>query len=174
MQLQNRKTAFFRTPIFKFYLLSPQIYALLLPVCSTSSGNFFFRGGVCRPFWKVINIFACTCPNRSGVGAIDITSQKTWKNFQARHFDGPSSKNEHFWRFKDFYKQNYLLYALLKETWGNCAEEVCPSFFHRTSTFFSRNSRRFSESSRVSREKYRGPMEERRAYCFRATTLRFI
>ena len=25
MQLQNRKTAFFRTPIFKFYLLSPNI-----------------------------------------------------------------------------------------------------------------------------------------------------
>ena len=34
-------------------------------------GIFFFRGGVCRPFWKVINIFACTCPNRSGVGSVD-------------------------------------------------------------------------------------------------------
>ena len=33
--------------------------------------GIFFRGGVCRPFWKVINIFACTCPNHSGVGAID-------------------------------------------------------------------------------------------------------
>ena len=33
------------------------------------SGNLF-RGG-CRPFFKMINIFACTCPNRSGVGAID-------------------------------------------------------------------------------------------------------
>ena len=32
--------------------------------------SFFKRGG-CRPFWKVINIFACTCPNHSGVGAID-------------------------------------------------------------------------------------------------------
>ena len=31
-----------------------------------------FLGGVgCRPFFKMINIFACTCPNRSGVGAID-------------------------------------------------------------------------------------------------------
>ena len=28
----------------------------------------FFSVGA---FWKVINIFACTCPNRSGVGAID-------------------------------------------------------------------------------------------------------
>ena len=96
----------------------------------------------------------------------NITSPKTLKIFHARHFDDPSSKNEHFWRFKNFYKQNYLLYALLKETWGNCAEEVCPSFFHRTSAFFSRNSGRFTESSRVSREKCRGPMERRRAYFF--------
>ena len=35
-QLQKWETAFFRTPIFKFYLLSP-ISALLLPTCSTSS-----------------------------------------------------------------------------------------------------------------------------------------
>ena len=34
-------------------------------------GIFFREGGVCRPFLKMINIFACTCPNRSGVGAID-------------------------------------------------------------------------------------------------------
>ena len=34
-------------------------------------GDFCFRGGGCRPFFKMINIFACTCPNRSGVGAID-------------------------------------------------------------------------------------------------------
>ena len=34
-------------------------------------GNFFFRGGVCRPFRKMVNIFAYTCPNRSGVGAIN-------------------------------------------------------------------------------------------------------
>ena len=30
----------------------------------------FFREG-CRPFWKVINIFACTSPNHSGVDAIN-------------------------------------------------------------------------------------------------------
>ena len=34
-------------------------------------GIFFFRGGVCRPFRKMVNIFAYTCPNRSGVGAIN-------------------------------------------------------------------------------------------------------
>ena len=33
--------------------------------------EFFFRGGVCRPFRKMVNIFAYTCPNRSGVGAIN-------------------------------------------------------------------------------------------------------
>ena len=36
-----------------------------------TSGSFFFMGGGCRPFWKMINIFAYTSPNRSGVGAID-------------------------------------------------------------------------------------------------------
>ena len=30
-----------------------------------------FGGGSWGPFSKVINIFACKCPNRSGVGAID-------------------------------------------------------------------------------------------------------
>ena len=30
----------------------------------------FFRGG-CRPSSKMSNIFGCTCPNHSGVGAID-------------------------------------------------------------------------------------------------------
>ena len=30
-----------------------------------------FVGGGCRPFLKMINIFAYTSPNRSGVGAID-------------------------------------------------------------------------------------------------------
>ena len=37
----------------------------------------FYTMGICflgvgyRPFWKVINMFACTCPNFPGVGAID-------------------------------------------------------------------------------------------------------
>ena len=33
--------------------------------------GIFLVGGGCRPFFKMINIFACTCTNRSGVGAID-------------------------------------------------------------------------------------------------------
>ena len=33
--------------------------------------GIFFRGGACGPFFKMINIFACTRPNRSGIGAID-------------------------------------------------------------------------------------------------------
>ena len=31
----------------------------------------FFLGGGCRPSSKMSNIFGCTCPNHSGVGAID-------------------------------------------------------------------------------------------------------
>ena len=38
---------------------------------SVIRGEFFWGGAVCRPFWKVLNIFPSTCPNRSGVGAID-------------------------------------------------------------------------------------------------------
>ena len=30
-----------------------------------------YVGGGCRPFRKMVNIFAYTCPNRSGVGAIN-------------------------------------------------------------------------------------------------------
>ena len=51
----------------KFWLQRPVKNFLELE----SIWEFFFRGGGCRPFWKVINIFACTCPNHSGVGAID-------------------------------------------------------------------------------------------------------
>ena len=82
-------------------------------------GICLFRGRVCGPFSKVINIFACVQIDRELVRlrtliglnkfSTHITSSKSLKKFHARHFDGPSSKNEHFWRFKDFYKQNYLL-----------------------------------------------------------------
>ena len=34
-------------------------------------GIFFFRGGVCRSFSKMVNMFIYTCPNHSGVGVID-------------------------------------------------------------------------------------------------------
>ena len=33
--------------------------------------KIFLEALFCRPFWKLIDIFACVCPNRSGVGAID-------------------------------------------------------------------------------------------------------
>ena len=39
----------------------------------------------------------------------NVTSQKSLKNFHARYFDDPSSENGHFWCFKDFHKQFYLL-----------------------------------------------------------------
>ena len=57
----------------------------------------------------MINIFACTCPNRSGVGAIDnpdrfeqvfdtyYIPETSEKNFHGRHFDGPSLENVRFW-----------------------------------------------------------------------------
>ena len=54
-----------------------RIVPLLLILCGLVSlkikiWEFSFLGGVlCGPFFKMINIFACTCPNRSGVGAID-------------------------------------------------------------------------------------------------------
>ena len=50
----------YKESIVKLYIFSKSSY-----------GNFFFRGGVCRPFRKMVNIFAYTCPNRSGVGAIN-------------------------------------------------------------------------------------------------------
>ena len=75
-------------------------------------GNFFFfRGGVCRSFRKMVNIFAYTCPNRSGVGAINnpdrseqvfdvyYISEVSKKNFHGQHFDGPSLENVSFWWF---------------------------------------------------------------------------
>ena len=61
-----------------------------------------------RPFRKMVNIFAYTCPNRSGVGAInnpDRSEQvfdayyisEASKKFHGRHFDGPSLENVSFW-----------------------------------------------------------------------------
>ena len=125
----------------------------------TNSGNFFLGGGVGGRFLKwSISSLARVQIAQELVRLIPwsvwtsfrpiLHPRRPWKLFHARHFDGPSSKKENFWRFrlcpvgnervrlcpvgnervKDIYKQNYLLYALLKETWGNCAEEVCPSF----------------------------------------------
>ena len=39
----------------------------------------------------------------------NVTSLKSLKKFHARHFDDPSSENGHFWCFKGFHKQFYLL-----------------------------------------------------------------
>ena len=56
----------------------------------------------------MVLFFACTCPNRSGVGAIDSRDlfeqvfeqydipKVPEKKFQAKLFDGSSSENVHF------------------------------------------------------------------------------
>ena len=41
----------------------------------TRVGIFFFRGGFWATFCNMVNIFTCRRPNRSGVGAIDITDR---------------------------------------------------------------------------------------------------
>ena len=58
-----------------------------------------------------------------------IIKKSCVKNFHARLFDGEPLENVHFWYYKGFYKQFYWLQPLRQETWSNCAEEVCPSFF---------------------------------------------
>ena len=74
----------------------------------------------------MINILACTCPNRSGVGAIDNPDRfeqvfnpyyilEVPEKIHARHFDGLSSENAHFWCFEGFYKQIYLCLIFTKE-----------------------------------------------------------
>ena len=50
--------------------MKPKKFGERMPQYVGNVGNFF-REGFWGPFWKVINIFACTCPNRSGVGSID-------------------------------------------------------------------------------------------------------
>ena len=54
-------------------------------------GIFFLGGGGCRPFFKLINIFACTCPNRSGVGAID-NPDRLEQTFATFYIPEPSEK----------------------------------------------------------------------------------
>ena len=69
----------------------------------------------------MVNIFAYTCPNRSGIGAIDnpdqfeqvfdayYISEVSKIFFYGRHFDGSSLENVCFWWLQGFYKQFYLL-----------------------------------------------------------------
>ena len=90
--------------------------------------EFFFLGGGCWSFFKMINIFACTCPNRSGVGAIDNPDRFEQAFVQYYIPEDPENFFTHdismvrrqkmsiFDVLKIFYKQNYLLYALPKET----------------------------------------------------------
>ena len=54
-------------------------------------GVFFFRGGGCRPFRKMVNIFAYTCPNRSGVGAIN-NPDRSEQVFDAYYISEASKK----------------------------------------------------------------------------------
>ena len=57
--------------------MSKKFFQMMFPIKNVEKisqkymGIFGGGGFVCRRFWKKINIFACTCPNRSGVGAID-------------------------------------------------------------------------------------------------------
>jgi len=75
---------------------------IILITCGV--GVFLGGEGGCRPFWKMINIFAYTSPNRSGVGAIDnsdqfeqifihIISPRPLKKFSCTNFDGSSLEN---------------------------------------------------------------------------------
>ena len=52
--------------------------------------NFFLGGG--RPFRKMVNIFAYTCPNRSGVGAIN-NPDRSEQVFDAYYISEVSKKN---------------------------------------------------------------------------------
>ena len=52
---------------------------------------FLGGGGVCGPFWKVINIFAYTCPNRSEVGAIN-NPDRSERVFDAYYISEVSNK----------------------------------------------------------------------------------
>eukprot|EP00493_Phyllostaurus_siculus_P020555 UN20880 len=78
----------------------------------------------------MVSFVAYTDPNRSRVGAIDnpglFEQVFDLKKFYGRLFDALSSESTHFWCFIGLYKQFYLL----KETYGNYAEEVCYSIFH--------------------------------------------
>ena len=56
---------------------------------------FFLRGGGCRPSSKMSNIFRCTCPNHSGVGAIDSPDQ-FFQDFDTYYLTEVSEKEKNF------------------------------------------------------------------------------
>ena len=89
---------------------------LFFPVFSQHllTNGDFFRGGVCRTFFKIVNILTYTCPNHSGVGVIDSPDrfqhvlhsycihQVLEKNFRHEIFivrPQKMPKNGLFWRF---------------------------------------------------------------------------
>ena len=86
-----------------------------------SNWEFFFRGGGCRPSSKMSNIFGCTCPNCSGVGAIDnpdrfeqafdtyYLTEVSEKIFTDGILMNHPQKMYSFCVLKEFYKQLYLL-----------------------------------------------------------------
>ena len=57
---------------------------------SEKKREFFLVGG-CRPFRKMVNIFAYTCPNRSGVGAIN-NPDRSEQVFDAYYISEASKK----------------------------------------------------------------------------------
>ena len=56
-----------------------------------------------RELLRLITLIGLSKPSTN------TASSKPLKNFHARHFDGSSSENAHFWCFKGIYKQIYLL-----------------------------------------------------------------
>ena len=87
------------------------------------SGDFFLGGGFGALFaiWSIsshvgvqiglelVRLIALIGLNKFWT---NVTSSKSLKKFHARHFDDPStpsSENDHFWCFKGFHKQFYLL-----------------------------------------------------------------
>ena len=86
----------------------------------------FFRGtsgAIVIHCFSIVSFFACTCPNRSGVGAIDNHDlfedvfeqydipKAHEKNFPALLFDGLSSENVHFWCLTAFIS-NFTYYSI--------------------------------------------------------------
>ena len=55
---------------------------------------------------ELVRLIALICLNKFWT---NVTSPKSLKKVHVRHFDDPSSENGHFWCFKCFCKQFYLI-----------------------------------------------------------------
>ena len=107
-------------------------------------GIVFFRVVVWGPFSKKVNIFTYTCPNRSGVGAIDSPDQfehvfdpnYTWevleKNFTHDILMVRLQKFAFFGGFKVF-MSNFLYFSLYQRKLKVIARAQCvlPFFLYR-------------------------------------------